>query len=238
MEWFTQVGSLAWLEPGQFPRLAVLSVVALVIAIDTLPLVGLAVPGDVAVIGVVTVVGVCAGPSVILAVTAGSLLGWSLGYLLGRTLGRRRRAAADAPGADGATLHGGRPDGAGMASGRAWFWRHLGTVSGVLAGSGDRVLALAPFLPVVNALAPVAAGAAGVGFRRTIMFAALGSAGWASLYTLIAVGGQAGLGGLGGLDGSPAASLLPLVVAAPISVLATVLARRALRSGPAHAGTA
>ncbi len=207
MEWFTQVGSLAWLEPGQFPRLAVLSVVALVIAIDTLPLVGLAVPGDVAVIGVVTVVGVCAGPSVILAVTAGSLLGWSLGYLLGRTVGRRR------------------PD----RSGRGWFWRQLGGVSRILDGRGVRVLALAPFLPVVNALAPVAAGLAGVGLRRTLAFAAVGSAGWASLYTLIGMGGQAGIAGLAGLNASPLASLLPVVVAVPVSAAATLVARRALR---------
>jgi membrane protein DedA with SNARE-associated domain len=195
---------LSWLEPGRLPHLVVLTAVALLIAVDTLPVIGLAVPGDITVIGVVAIVGACAGPWVVLAVTAGSLLGWSAGYLLGRTLRRR-------PGAGGRLR------------------RRLGAVSRVLAGNGDRVLALAPFLPVVNALAPVAAGVSGVGLRRTLTFAAAGSAAWASLYTLIGIGGRAGLAGL---DTGPLATLLPLVVAVPVSVLAASVARRALRRVP------
>lgn len=205
MEWLLELGSMRWWEPDGLPKLTLLAVVAALIAIDTLPLIGLAVPGDVAVIGVVTVMGACAGPSVILAVTVGSLLGWSVGYAFGRTLHRREP------------------------QGQGWLRRRLDAVDRVLAGRGERVLALAPFLPVVNALAPMAAGAAGLSLRRTLTYAGAGTIAWASLYTLIGMGGKAGLAGL---DGSPAATLLPILVAVPISTLVAVIARRALRARP------
>jgi membrane protein DedA with SNARE-associated domain len=205
MQWLLELGSAGWPQSGG-PRLTLLAVVAALIAVDTLPLIGLAVPGDVAVIGVVTVMGACAGPSVILAVTAGSLVGWTVGYALGCVVRRREPRR------------------------RGWLARRLGSVDRVLAGRGERVLALAPFLPVVNALAPMAAGAAGLSLRRTLLFAGAGTLAWASLYTLIGMGGRAGLAGLGG---SAVATFLPALVAVPVSALVAVIARRALRARPA-----
>ena len=195
---------LAWLEPGGMSPWLALPTVALLIAIDTLPLVGLAVPADVVVIGVVTVVGVCAGPSVIFAVIVGALIGWTLGYLLGRYLGHL-------------------PPG-----GHRWLQSKLARVSHLLTGHGDRLLMLAPFLPVINAFAPVAAGAADVGLRRTLAFAAVGTTAWASLYTGIGIAGREGLTRLTGLESGPLTTLAPLLIAVPVSILAAVLARRTL----------
>ena len=129
--------------------------------LDAIPLVGVLVPGDVAVLGAMAARGPAGGVGVLFGVVAGCLAGWSATFLVGRLLRRRGCAAAgSAPGSA-------RPGG----------WRPSGRCAKAAAGSSM----VAPFLPVLNALVPLAAGGLRMSYRRFLASAAVGGALWAGL---------------------------------------------------------
>ena len=155
-----------WLvQVGELPTVVLLAVLGLVMLLDAIPLLGVLVPGDAAVL---TAVGVgpgwwrrCLSPPW----SVGCVAGWSLSFLVGRHFGDRVRAQAGSV-AGSATPLGRRP-------------RRL-----LRSGRRGRMVLIAPFLPVFNALLPLAAGGLGMSYLRFVTCAAAGSALWAGLYVL------------------------------------------------------
>src|SRR5688500_9127024 len=82
-EWLAQMGDLAIGSLGV--------VLGAVMLLDAVPLLGVLVPGDVAVLAAVGVTRPIGSASAFLAVVAGCLTGWSLTFLAGRHLGERLR---------------------------------------------------------------------------------------------------------------------------------------------------
>lgn len=154
-DWLSQVGDLplGW-------HLVALSVIML---LDAIPLLGVLVPGDVAVLMAVGLVPRgAAGP--LIAVIAGNLSGWSLSFFAGRYFGGRLRRS------------------------RFGVWigeARWAAAERTLGRRGGRMILIAPFLPVFNALLPLAAGGLRMPYRRFVLCATTGAALWAGLYVLL-----------------------------------------------------
>jgi membrane-associated protein len=139
-------------------------------ALETSLLVGLVVPGDsVVLLAGSTVTGSTRFSALVAASTLGSLLGESVGYLLGRRYGDRLR--------------------------RGRLGRRLGedawdNAEAFLAGRGGRAVAAARFVAVVHALVPVVAGSVRMRYRRFLGWSALGAVAWS--VTLVGIGALAG----------------------------------------------
>lgn len=154
-DWLVQVGEL--------PSGVYLVVLGVVMMLDAIPLLGVLVPGDVAVLAGVGV-GRPASVSAFLAVIAGCLGGWSLTFLAGRRFGARLRTSRA---------------GAWIGEGR---WA---AAERMLGNGGGRMVMVAPFLPVLNALLPLAAGGLRMSYRRFVGFATVGALLWAGLYMVL-----------------------------------------------------
>jgi membrane-associated protein len=138
--------------------------------LETSLLVGLVVPGDsVVLLAGSTVTGSTRFSALVAASTLGSLLGESVGYLLGRRYGDRLR--------------------------RGRLGRRLGedawdNAEAFLAGRGGRAVAAARFVAVVHALVPVVAGSVRMRYRRFLGWSALGAVAWS--VALVGIGALAG----------------------------------------------
>ncbi|MFC6020178.1 DedA family protein [Plantactinospora solaniradicis] len=151
-DWLVQVGEL--------PSVVFLAVLGVVMMLDAIPLLGVLVPGDVAVLAAVGV-GRPASVSAFLAVIGGCLGGWSLTFFAGRRFGARLRRSRTG----------------------AWIGEARWAAAERMLGSGGgRMVMVAPFLPVLNALLPLAAGGLRMSYRRFVGFAAVGAVLWAGLY--------------------------------------------------------
>jgi membrane protein DedA with SNARE-associated domain len=174
--------------------------------LDAVPLLGVLVPGDVAVLAVVGVGRPIGGASAFLAVVTGCLSGWSLSFLAGRRFGERLRR------------------------GRFGGWigaRRWDAAERILQRGGGRMVLVAPFLPVLNALLPLAAGGLRMPYRRFVAYASAGSVLWAGLYVLLAQAARV-LGGL--LPGETFAMLGTVTIGLVIGWLVLLSVRRRLSS--------
>jgi membrane protein DedA with SNARE-associated domain len=140
--------------PGPLLGLAL----GLVMLLDAVPLLGILIPADVAIL---TTAGT-ADPFTSLAwIVAGCLAGWSLSFLAGRFLGDRLRASRLG----------------------AWIGeRRFVAADRVVREGGGRILITAPFLPFVNTLIPLAAGGLRMPYLRFLRTAAIGAVLWGGLY--------------------------------------------------------
>jgi membrane protein DedA with SNARE-associated domain len=197
MDWLAQIGEL--------PAFLLMSALTLVMVLDAIPLVGVLVPGDVAVLAVIDARGSAGGWAVLVAVIGGCLAGWSLTFLAGRHLGGRIRGSR-----------------VGAWIGEARWVR----AEGVVRQGGSRVVVVAPFLPVLNALVPLAAGGLRMSYRRFLASAALGSLLWAGLYIVLGVAAEA-LGDF--LPGGSLAMLGTVAIGLTFGWIALLGARRKLR---------
>lgn len=151
-----------WLaEIGHLPTAVVMAALGAVMLLDAIPLIGVLIPGDVAVLGAMAARGPAGGAGVLLGVIAGCLAGWSASFLVGRYFGARLRR-----GRIGSWIGEARWQAAERAVGR----------------TGGRMVMIAPFLPVLNALVPLAAGGLRMSYRRFLGSAAVGGALWAACY--------------------------------------------------------
>lgn len=176
------------------PHPLVVLVAGLLALLEASTFVGLVVPGEA---GVLLAGAVTAGdgpplPLVIAVVAAGSVLGDSLGCLLGRRLGPRLRSSCP---------------------GRRIGPDRWAAADRAVTGVGGRTVALARFVGVAHALTPAAAGTAGMPYRRFLAASAAGSTLWATAYV---VAGRVAGGSWGPLDGRlrlalPAAAITVLV---------------------------
>jgi membrane-associated protein len=194
---------------GMSPAVVVV-LTGLFVALETSLFVGLLVPGDsVVLLAGTTVTGSGRFAVLVAAGTVGSLVGESVGYLLGRRYGGRllrtrllrRRLGEDA-------------------------WERAERFFG---GRGGRAVAAARFVAVVHAVVPVVAGAAGMGYRRFLGWSAVGAVSWSLLYVSIGTAAGASWRQYGERLGLAGLAVLALLVAA------VWLVRRARRRTPARA---
>ncbi|TDB71403.1 DedA family protein [Micromonospora sp. KC723] len=199
---------------GELPTCLLVGVLGMVMLADAVPLLGVLVPGDVAVLAAVGVGGPGISAVTLVAVVVGCVAGWSMSFLAGWVYGDRLRR------------------------GRVGGWigeARWVTAERVLRAGGGRMVLVAPFLPVLNALLPLAAGGMGMSYRRFVAFATAGAALWAGLYLALATVSRSLATLLPG-DGDPV-----VVTAAVGLALAGVVAlgtRRRLRAVVADAAQA
>lgn len=208
-DWLTGVGEL--------PTVLLMGVLGVVMLFDAVPLLGVLVPGDVAVLAAVGVGRPASGLATIAtiaAVVGGCLAGWSFSFLVGRRYGDRLRHS------------------------RVGGWigePRWAAAEGILRRGGGRMVLVAPFLPVFNALLPLAAGGLRMSYRRFLSWAALGSALWAGLYVLLGTAARS-LGDL--LPGNSAPMVVTMAVGLLLGWVVLLVTRRRLRTAttPAAAG--
>ncbi|MBL6275560.1 VTT domain-containing protein [Micromonospora fiedleri] len=151
-------------QVGELPVALLMAVLGVVMLFDAVPLFGVLVPGDVAVLAAVAVGTPSTGLATFVAVVTGCLVGWSLTFLVGRRWGERLRHS-----------HFG-----------AWVGEpRWAAAERILRRDGGRLVLIAPFLPVFNALLPLAAGGLRMSYPRFLGFAALGAGAWAGLYLAV-----------------------------------------------------
>ncbi|RGC67038.1 hypothetical protein C5N14_20415 [Micromonospora sp. MW-13] len=206
VDWTAQVGEL--------PTIGLLGALGAVMLLDAVPLLGVLVPGDVAVLAAVGVGRPATGAATVAAVVAGCLAGWSLSFLAGRRYGDRLRHS--------------RVGG--------WIGEDRWAVAeAVLRRGGGRMVLVAPFLPVLNALLPLAAGGLRMSYRRFLACAAAGAALWAGLYVAVGTVSRS-LAGL--LPGSASPMLVTMAVGLLLAGVVLLVTRRGLRAATAAAPAA
>ncbi|WP_433529075.1 DedA family protein [Micromonospora sp. CA-263727] len=160
-------------QVGELPVALLMGVLGVVMLFDAVPLFGVLVPGDVAVLAAVAVGSPTTGLATFVAVVTGCLAGWSLSFLVGRRWGERLRHSRFG----------------GWVGEARWA-----TAERILRRDGGRLVLVAPFLPVFNALLPLAAGGLHMSYRRFLSFAALGAGAWAGLYLAVGVASRSLVG--------------------------------------------
>ncbi|MGW3614119.1 DedA family protein [Micromonospora sp. NPDC005163] len=197
-QWLAQVGEL--------PILLLMGTLGLVMLFDAVPLLGVLVPGDVAILAAVGVGRPATGLATFTAVLVGCLAGWSLSFLVGRRYGERLRRSRIGD----------------------WIGEARWTAAeGLLRRGGGRMVVIAPFLPVFNALLPLAAGGLRMSYRRFLGCAALGAAAWAGLYLALGTASRS-LAGL--LPGEASPLLVTMGVGLVLAAVVLLGTRRRLRA--------
>lgn len=194
-----------WLaQVGELPILVLMGVLGLVMLFDAVPLLGVLVPGDVAILAAVGVGRPATGLATFAAVLAGCLAGWSLSFLIGRRYAEPLRRS------------------------RVGGWigeSRWSAAEGILSRGGGRMVMVAPFLPVFNALLPLAAGGLRMSYRRFLGCAALGATAWAGLYLALGITSRS-LAAL--LPGAPSPLLVTMGVGLVLATVVLLGARRRL----------
>lgn len=147
------------------PGLAVALLMGVVMFIDTTPLLGLLLPGDIVVVGVFAASGPSEAVLAGVGVVTGTLTSWTLFFFVGRRVGPRLRRGR---------------------VGR-WIGTRWDTAEELLAGRGARVLMLVQFLPVLNAVVPMVAGVLGMRYRQFFRYATPGALLWAIVFGAVGV---------------------------------------------------
>lgn len=203
------------------PLWALVMAVALIVAAESSLLIGLIVPGDIAIL--LAASGSPSAPRaavLVLAVTAGSVGGEMLGYAIGRRWGGRVRASRL-----GQALGEHRWDRAGHA----------------LARHGGRAVFGARYVAAVHAVLPVAAGTLRMPLRKFAAWSVAGALSWATLYVCVGAAAGASFREAGqDLAGATLAVFAVVAVAATAMWLRNRHRRRhaAPGSGAVPAGTA
>ncbi|SIQ37729.1 DedA family protein [Micromonospora avicenniae] len=197
-EWLAQVGEL--------PTVLLVGVLGVVMLFDAVPLLGVLVPGDVAILAAVGVGRPATGLATFAAVVGGCVAGWSLSFLAGRRYGDRLRNS------------------------RVGGWigeSRWSAAEGVLRRGGGRMVLVAPFLPVFNALLPLAAGGLRMSYPRFIGCATIGAASWAGLYLVLGTASRS-LAGL--LPGESSPMLVTMAIGLALAGVVLLGTRRRLRA--------
>ncbi|QLQ36900.1 DedA family protein [Micromonospora robiginosa] len=191
---------------GQLPTTLLMGLLGVVMLADAVPLLGVLVPGDAAVLAAVGAGRPVGGAAAVAAVVAGCVAGWSLSFLAGRLWGARLRR------------------------GRLGDWigeSRWAAAETLLRRRGGRIVLVAPFLPVFNALLPLAAGGLRMPYRRFVACAALGATAWAGLYVALGLAART-LTGL--LPGAPDPTVLTMTVGLLLAGPVLLGTRRRLRA--------
>ncbi|MFU8872662.1 DedA family protein [Micromonospora sp. SL4-19] len=193
-------------EVGELPTSLLMGMLGMVMLADAVPLLGVLVPGDAAVLAAVAAGRPTTGLATVAAVVAGCLAGWSLSFLAGRRWGERLRRS------------------------RVGDWigeSRWVAAEAILRRGGGRMVLVAPFLPVFNALLPLAAGGLRMPYRKFVSCAALGAALWAGVYVALGTTARA-VTGL--LPGAPNPTVLTMAVGLLLAGPVLLVTRRRLRA--------
>jgi membrane-associated protein len=192
---------LDWL--AALPPTSLYLLASLFMVLETSMLVGLIVPGDAVVLLAATTVTTPGRFALLVAAaTLGSLLGESIGYLIGRRFGGRVRFSR---------------------LGQRLGDHNWARASAFLNGRGARALLGVRFVAVAHALVPVVAGAVRLPYWRFIRWCAAGATAWSVTY--VSVGAIAGASWRQYGDRLGMASSVLLA-----ALLAAVLLARAIRN--------
>ncbi|CAG7843820.1 Protein DedA [Pseudoclavibacter triregionum] len=155
------LGAIASLDP------ALRTIVAGIgILLETSVLVGLVVPGESVVLLASTAIqGPWEWAAMIVAVVLGAIGGETIGYAIGSWLGPRAHRS-------------------GLA--RRIGLERIARADALLRRRGGPAIFASRFVPVLHSVVPLAAGMAGLGYRRFISWAAPAAACWALLYVTVA----------------------------------------------------
>ncbi|MBQ1066499.1 DedA family protein [Micromonospora chalcea] len=176
---------------GELPTTLLMGLLGIVMLADAVPLIGVLVPGDAAVLAAVGAGRPAGGALTVAAVVTGCLAGWSLSFFAGRRWGGQLRDS--------------RVGG--------WIGESRWTAAETLLHrGGGRIVLVAPFLPVFNALLPLAAGGLRMSYRRFLACAAAGATAWAGLYVALGLTARA-------LTGLLPAALNPTVLTMAVGLL-------------------
>ncbi|MBN1171003.1 MAG: VTT domain-containing protein [Micromonosporaceae bacterium] len=135
-----------------------------VMVLDGIPLLGLLVPADAAVMVAMAARGPVDGVPVMASVVCGYLLTASLGHFIGRRYGTLVRHSRFG----------------------TWIGEARWTTGErLLTRGGRKMLVAAPFLPFVSTMVPVVAGVLRVPYRRFVLSVAVGSVAWTGLYVTL-----------------------------------------------------
>ncbi|MGH3797597.1 MAG: DedA family protein [Pseudonocardiaceae bacterium] len=185
--------------------LTLLLVVFLALFVDSLAVIGALLPGDL----LLLVPSAAVGPPGALIVIAGGVTGTMLGYTVSFLVGRRT----------------------GPAIRNSWVGRHVGErrwiqAERLLRGPAGRTLALVQFMPVLNYLIPLLAGSLDVPMKRFLRLTGIGAVAYASFY--VTLGTLAG--GTGNALGDATGRLVGLlVVAVTVAGFGVTVVARAVR---------
>src|SRR6266540_5538396 len=153
---------LDWL--AAVPPISLYLLTSLFMVLETSMLVGLIVPGDAVVLLAATTVTTPGRFALLIgAATLGSLLGESIGYLIGRRFGGRIRFSR---------------------LGQRLGDHNWARASAFLNGRGARALLGVRFVAVAHALVPVVAGAVRLPYWRFIRWCAAGATAWSVTYVI------------------------------------------------------
>lgn len=148
-------------------RNTLLLLTAVLTMLETTALIGLVLPGDLAVLLAGSTVDSPGRYALVLAAASiGTYVGEMGGYAIGRAAGPRLRRS------------------------RLIGQRRWAKAEAYLSGKGARVLVPARFVSVVHAVAPIVAGAVRMPFRTFALWSGIGAVVWATAYT--SVGAAAG----------------------------------------------
>jgi membrane-associated protein len=184
------------------PTWQLYAIIGTLLVLETTVLVGLVIPGEVALLAAATTVG-DAGEYLGLAAVAGvaSLLGQSGGYLIGRGFGPRLRASW---------------------AGRRIGEQHWLRAEKVLHGGAGRAIIGSRFLAVAHSLVPVIAGTLRMPLRRFAPYTAIGAVVWGLVYVGLGSAASAAVRGSAHLVG-------PTFTAVVVAAVVTALVVRAVR---------
>lgn len=162
-----------WLaDLANLPTVLLSAALSIVMMLDGIPLFGLLIPADAAVMVAMAAKGPVGSGPILLGVVTGYLVTASCGFLIGRHFGPQVRASR---------------------FGRWIGERRWSTGEQLLATNGRRMLMSAPFLPVVNTMVPLIAGGLRVPYRQFVTSVGIGSVVWSTLY--VGLGGCAAVVG-------------------------------------------
>ena len=168
--------------------------------LETTALVGLVIPGDIAVLLAGSTAGTPGRFAVVLAAASiGTYLGELGGYAIGRLAGPRLRRSR-------------------LIKEHRWA-----QAEAYLKGKGARVLVPVRFVSVVHAVAPIVAGTVRMPFRRFAFWAGIGAIVWATAYTSVGAAAGAAYRRFGHLGLATSAAL---ITAAAIVMAVRSRARR------------
>ncbi|MGH4015086.1 MAG: DedA family protein [Pseudonocardiaceae bacterium] len=194
---------VSWVENvADGSPLVLLFVVMLALFVDSLAVIGALLPGDLLLLVPAAAVGPSGSLIVVAGGVTGTVLGYTVSYLVGRWAGPTIRSS--------------------------WVGRRVGDrrwlqAERLLRGPAGRTLALVQFMPVLNYLIPLLAGTLRVPLKRFVQLTSIGAVVYSSLY--VSLGTLAG--GTGEAIGQSTGRLMGLlVVAVGVAALGfTVLAR-------------
>jgi membrane-associated protein len=198
------------------PTWQLYAIVGALLVLETTVLVGLVIPGEVALLAAATTVGDAGEYFALAAVAAvASLVGQSGGYLIGRRFGPRLRASW---------------------AGRKIGEPHWQRAERVLRGGAGRAIVGSRFLAVAHSLVPVIAGTLRMPLRRFAPWTALGVVVWGLVYVGLGSAASAAVRGSAHLIGPTFTAVVVAAVLAALVVRA-VRAKRRERAAAARVPT-